>query len=71
MKNYSRQFVKERAITAIDRLLKNDLLLLQNDVNERSVSHKLAEYLQIVFQNLHVDCEHNRDLDLVKRLDLP
>jgi len=32
---------------------------LEDDVNERSISHKLAEYLQSQFLEYHVDCEYN------------
>lgn len=41
-------------------LHKNDSFLLENNVNERSVTHKLAEYIQLQFQEYHVDCEYNR-----------
>ena len=34
--------------------------LLQRNVNERSITHKLAEYLQRQFEGLKVDCEYNR-----------
>ena len=34
--------------------------LLCRDVNERSVTHKLAEHLQRQFKGLKVDCEYNR-----------
>jgi hypothetical protein len=45
---------------AIDMLFTNDIFLLENDVNERTITHKLAEYLQDAFANWHVDCEYNR-----------
>ncbi|MEN6576411.1 MAG: hypothetical protein ABFD90_08715 [Phycisphaerales bacterium] len=68
MRNYSRQVVERRVTKAVERLLKNDGVLLDRDVNERSVSHKLAEYLQRGFRSWHVDCEYNRDRGMVKRL---
>jgi len=52
-------------------LVKNDFFLLQADVNERAVSHKLAEYLQGCFPGWHVDCEYNRDHDRKKELTYP
>ncbi len=55
---------------AISRLCEEDRFLLENDVNERSISHKLAEYLQERFSDWHVDCEYNRNHDLVKRLNV-
>src|ERR1051325_2546005 len=56
----------------LDKLLKNDLSLLQNDVSERAITHKIAEYLQDGIPNLNVDCEYNRNFELgelaIKRL---
>jgi hypothetical protein len=57
---YELEEIKEKVNIAIDILFKNDSFLLENDVNERSISHKLAEYLQILFPKWHVDCEYNR-----------
>ena len=34
-----------------------------NDVSERSISHKLAVYLQDAFPEYHVDCEYNWQID--------
>lgn len=62
---------------AIDRLFERDSFLLQSNANERSISHKLPEYLQEVLSNVmeldcwHVDCEYNRDGHDSKQLDLP
>jgi len=52
--------IKSRFFVAIDQLFKNDAFLLENGVHERSVAHKLAEYLQQQFLGWHVDCEYNR-----------
>lgn len=68
MKTYDRNEIEEIVEAAVARLVRNDLLLLQQDVNERSVSHKLAEYLQLALPEWHVDCEYNRDHDLTKQL---
>lgn len=54
------QIVRE----CIDELLKKDLSLLQNDVSERAITHKLAEYLQDRIPGLNVDCEYNRNFEL-------
>lgn len=51
-------------------LLEADSYLLKHDLSERSISHKLAEHLQGVFPEWHVDCEYNRDFDRVKKLDI-
>jgi hypothetical protein len=71
MKRYERRYVEKKVNCALDALVKNDLFLLQTDVNERSVSHRLAEYLQGFFPSWHVDCEYNRDHDRKKELTYP
>lgn len=68
--------VTEKISIAVDCLLKHDVFLLEKNVNERSISHKLAEYLQKQFPQYHVDCEYNRMQGLrgegfiTKRLEL-
>ena len=65
--------VQENVKTAIKALRQRDAYLLQKDVNERSISHKLASYLQDAFTDWDVDCEYNRDHDdpkLLKRLQI-
>ena len=52
--------VKYRIELALHRLYKNDHFLITNGANERSITHKLAEHLQIFFPEYHVDCEYNR-----------
>src|SRR3972149_6618027 len=55
----------ERIVTkCLDKLFRKDLPLLQNDVSERAITHKLAEYLQDRFPELNVDCEYNRNFEL-------
>ncbi len=54
------QEVERSVIRAIQMLLRHDSFLLDKDVNERSVTHKLAEYLQREFGGWHVNCEYNR-----------
>lgn len=56
---------------AIAVLLKKDKDLFDINVNERSITHKLAEYLQLEFPDYNVDCEYNRHLDMVKYLHVP
>lgn len=47
---------------SIVKLRKTDSHLFESNVNERSISHKLAEILQKYFgSSWHVDCEYNRD----------
>lgn len=67
MQAFGRSLIESQVMNAINLLLQHDLFLLQSNVNERSLSHKLTEYLQGEFQGWHVDCEYNRDHDLTKR----
>ncbi len=60
--------VNRKLRVALDKLVKKDCFLLTNDVNERSISHKLAEHLSVEFKKWDVDCEYNRDGHLPKRL---
>lgn len=62
--------VREKLIRALNMLVENDVLLLSYNVNERSISHRLAVYLEREFDDWHVDCEYNREMDNPKRLNL-
>lgn len=48
-------------LAALRELLEHDAYLLEWDVNERSIAHRFAMYLQAQFSNWDVDCEYNRD----------
>ena len=45
---------------AYNLLISKERHLFEIDVNERSLTHKFAEYLQIGFPDWNVDCEYNR-----------
>ncbi|WP_024873545.1 hypothetical protein [Tolumonas lignilytica] len=62
--------IREKLIRALDVLVQNDVFLLSNNVNERSISHRLAVYLENEFPNWHVDCEYNRAIENPKRLNI-
>ncbi len=51
---------KNDLIKAIKEFLLREEFILVNDLNERTLSHKLAEYLQKYFSDFNVDCEYNR-----------
>lgn len=57
-----KQYEIKNALNAAKRcFLDNDDYLLSAEVNERSITHKFAEYLQDVFGCAwDVDCEYNR-----------
>ena len=50
----------DRFVKAVQCFIENEKFLLKNDLNERTMTHKLAEYLQRVYCEYHVDCEYNR-----------
>jgi len=52
--------VKQKVRTSIELLIRNDAHLLKIDVNERSITHRLAVHLQDAFKGWDVDCEYNR-----------
>jgi hypothetical protein len=59
---------------AIDQLIEHDSELLDLGVTERSLAHQLATYMSLsnlVQPPLKVDCEYNRHLSNIKRLNLP
>ena len=57
---FSLEEINGRICKSIIRFLTKDLFLLRGNVHERSVTHKLAEYLQQEFLDWNVDCEYNR-----------
>lgn len=54
--------VESRVKKALENFLESESYLLKNDVNERSITHKFAEYLKQQFTDLDVDvdCEYNK-----------
>jgi hypothetical protein len=61
--------VENKLEKSLKKLLKNDFFLLESNAHERSITHKLAEYLQDEFEEWNVDCEYNRKGHrLVKKL---
>jgi DUF4097 and DUF4098 domain-containing protein YvlB len=69
--NYSLPIIKDKVRNAIISLIRNDSFLLSADTNERTITHKFAEYLQREFPAWHVDCEYNRHGAEIKRIEAP
>ncbi|MEZ0539557.1 hypothetical protein [Fibrella arboris] len=44
---------------SLKQLTENDAHLLTGTANERSITYKLAEYLQLCFRSMNVDCEYS------------
>lgn len=62
--------IRQKLRTAIDLVLRRDRHLLEKDANERSITHRLAIYLEAEFPGWNVDCEYNRIKGDPKRLHL-
>ena len=60
--------IKEKVIDSIKELYSEDYYIIDNDVSERSITHKLAIYLQNQFTDYDVDCEYNRNMKNPKKI---
>ena len=65
----SKKEIDEKLKSSLDLLYQHDSHLLKEDLDEISISHRLALYLQQKFDAWHVDCEYNRNLGDTKRID--
>ncbi len=63
--------LSEAVWAALQELLERDAYLLRHNLNERSISHRLASHLQRRLEGWDVDCEDNRNHDDPKTLPLP
>lgn len=60
MENMSYRYVIQSVHRSISQLLKNDLFLIERDVSEWAIAHRMAVYLETRFPEWDVDCEYNR-----------
>ncbi len=56
--------------TVLDSLLKNDQYLFEYDIHEQAFSHRMALYLDELFSEYNVDCEWNKEFDVVKKINV-
>jgi len=56
----NKDVIQEKLNRAIETLVEYDKFLLAADVNERSITHQLALYLEDEFADYDIDCEYNR-----------
>lgn len=54
---------------ALDLFYEKDAHLIDINVHERSIAHKFAEYLQLLFPDYNVDCEYDRHGKYTKKLE--
>lgn len=63
----------ENVKQGVDELLVGDWELLERNLSERCITHRMAMYLDALFPDHNVDCEYNGNVDEVgdrKRVDL-
>ena len=60
--------VKESIETAIKKLKEEKPRLNFGDIHERATAHRLAVHMEKLFLGWNIDCEYNRDKDIVKKL---
>lgn len=65
-----KKIIEKALHNALDVLLRADADILEIDINERTISHRLANYLEPHFPGWNVDCEYNRNHDDPKRLNI-
>ena len=69
--SYTKDELERIVKISLKKLRSLDKKLLEIKVNERTITHKLAVYLQQNFPEFNVDCEYNRIEDIVKKIELP
>lgn len=60
--------VKDALKKALQEFWEKDICLLGYTANERSITHRLAIYLEKYFSGYDVDCEYNRAGEIPKRI---
>lgn len=67
---HMRRLIEKALNESLELLLRADEGILRVDINERTISHRLAIYLEPHFPGWNVDCEYNRNHDDPKRLKI-
>jgi hypothetical protein len=57
------EVVSPKLDSAVRQVLDRDRYLLEKDINEPAISHRLAVYLEAEFEGFNVDCEYNGNVD--------
>lgn len=64
--------IRERLATAMKTFEEEgNFYLLEENLNERTISHQFAMHLQRAFKDYNVDCEYNRAEGRPKQLRIP
>jgi hypothetical protein len=56
----NKKIVKQKINKALASFIRENKFLLENDLNERTLSSKLSNYISKEFKEWDVDCEYNR-----------
>lgn len=69
-KNVSK--LKNAVVTSVDLFVENDSKLLELEAHEQAITHRVAVHLENILKemNLDFDCEYNKHLNDLKRIDL-
>ena len=68
VKGNSWEEIEEKVNLALDIFYVKDKYLIDNDIHERSMTHKLAIYLEELFNGYDVDCEYNKNISESKKI---
>ena len=68
VKGNSWEEIEEKVNLALDIFYVKDKYLIDNDIHERSMTHKLAIYLEGLFKEYDVDCEYNKNISKSKKI---
>ena len=68
LRSYEAHDIGVPVLIAVQRLLEQDIYLLDVNASERSIAARLAQYLQEHFTDKNVDVEYNRMGDAPKRV---
>ena len=55
--------IQEKLVEALNELFERDPYLIEKDLHERSITHRLAIYLEGRFPEYNVDCEYNGNVE--------
>ena len=55
--------IKQKVLDALQEVVDKDCYLLEQDLHEPSISHRLAVYLESKFPDFNIDCEYNGNVD--------
>lgn len=70
MPQYNEGEIREKVEATVRLLQERDAYLLEHSANDRSITHRLAIYLEEQFPDWNVDCEYNRKGGVTKLLYL-